>query len=233
MTHPLISIVLPVHNEAGYVESVVASYKEALQRLPQPYEIILVPNGCRDNSAEVCRALAERDPDVRVVESERGGWGRAVKLGLKEARGQILCYTNLARTNPQDLLLHLLYAIAHPQVVIKANRKIRDNLRRRLGGLLYNIECRTLFDLTCWDINGTPKVFPRAYEKLLALTRDDDLVDAEFNLICRLEGYPLLEVPVFARGRQGGKSTTNYSSALKMYWGAYQLWRDRRRKRER
>lgn len=230
MTQPLISIVLPVYNEAGYVESVVDGYREALQKIPHPYEIILVPNGCRDNSSQICRAIAEREPSVRVVESDRGGWGLAVKLGLQRARGQILCYTNLARTSAEDLALHLLYAIAHPQTVVKANRKIRDNWRRRLGGLLYNIECRTLFDLSCWDINGTPKVFPRAFDKLLALTRDDDLIDAEFNLICRREGYPLLEVPIFARGRHGGKSTTSYSSALRMYRGAYRLWREGRRK---
>jgi glycosyltransferase involved in cell wall biosynthesis len=221
--------VLPVYNEAGYVESVVNSYTEALARQPHSYEIILVPNGCRDNSAEVCREISERDPAVRVVESEQGGWGRAVKLGLKEARGDVLCYTNLARTSPQDLLLHLLYAIAHPQVVVKANRKIRDSWKRRVGGLLYNIECRTLFDLSCWDVNGTPKVFPRSFDKLLSLTRDDDLIDAEFNLICSREGYPLLEVPTFARGRHGGKSTTTYSSALRMYLGAYKLWRERRK----
>jgi glycosyltransferase involved in cell wall biosynthesis len=234
VTQPVISIVLPVYNEAGYVDSVVGSYRESLKKLPHSFEIILVPNGCRDNSAEVCRALAERDACVRVVESEQGGWGRAVKLGLREARGQILCYTNLARTSPQDLVLHLLYAVAHPQVVIKANRKIRDNWRRRLGGLLYNLECRTLFDLTCWDVNGTPKVFPRDFDKLLGLTRDDDLIDAEFNLICRREGYPLLEVPTFARGRHGGgKSTTNYSSAVRMYLGAYNLWRERKTSKER
>jgi glycosyltransferase involved in cell wall biosynthesis len=230
VTEPLISIVLPVYNEAGYVESVVASYTESLARQPHSYEIILVPNGCTDNSAEVCRKISERDPSrLRVVESEQGGWGRAVKLGLKEARGDVLCYTNLARTSPQDLLLHLLYAIAHPQVVVKANRKIRDSWKRRVGGLLYNIECRTLFDLSCWDVNGTPKVFPRSFDKLLGLTRDDDLIDAEFNLICSREGYPLLEVPTFARGRHGGKSTTTYSSALRMYLGAYTLWRARRK----
>jgi glycosyltransferase involved in cell wall biosynthesis len=232
VTPPLISIVLPVYNEAGYLETVVANYREALARVPHTYEIILVPNGCTDDSPAICRALAESDPSVRVVESEKGGWGLAVNLGLSEARGQILCYTNMARTSPQDLVLHLLYAIVHPEVVIKANRKIRDNWRRRFGALLYNFECRALFDLYCWDINGTPKVFPRSFDKLLALTRHDDLVDAEFNMICRREGYPLLEVPTFTRGRHGGKSTTNYSSALKMYWGAYKLWRERRPKRE-
>ena len=229
MNDPLFSIVLPVHNESEYVESVIEAYQKALTQLGHSYELVLVINGCRDNSAEVCRQMAERDTSVRVIESERGGWGLAVKLGLSAARGSILCYTNLARTAPQDLLRHLLDAVAHPQVVVKANRKVRDNWKRRLGGLLYNLECRTLFDLSTWDVNGTPKVFPRSFAKLLALTRDDDLIDAEFNLICRREGYPLLEVPVFSSGRQGGKSTTTVSSAVKMYWGAYNLWREQRK----
>ncbi len=119
----------------------------------------------------------------------------------------------------------LLYGVVNPGVVVKANRKIRENWRRRMGSLLYNLECRALFDLSYWDINGTPKVFPRQFDKLLALTRDDDLIDAEFNVVCRREGYPMLEVPIFASRRHGGTATTNYRSAVKMYWGAYQLWR--------
>ena len=95
--------------------------------------------------------------------------------------------------------------------------------------MLYNLECRALFDLSYWDINGTPKVFPRSFDKLLSLTRDDDLIDAEFNIICRREGYQVLEVPIFSCLRHGGKSVTNYRSAIKMYWGAIRLWRNIRR----
>lgn len=124
----------------------------------------------------------------------------------------------------------LRYAMACPEAVIKVNRKIRENWRRRLGSLFYNIECRALFDLSYWDINGTPKIFPRSFDKLLQLTRDDDLIDAEFNLICRRENYPVIEVPIVSFRRHGGKSTTNYNSALKLYWGAFQMWRDERAK---
>jgi glycosyltransferase involved in cell wall biosynthesis len=204
----------------------VLRFEEALEKVPAAHEFILVTNGCRDDSAEVCAAMAAENKSVRAINSERGGWGLAVRLGLSEARGDIICYTNLARTNPRDLTLLLLYAIAHPEVVIKTNRKIRDNWRRRLGSLIYNLECRALFDLSYWDINGTPKVFPRSFDKLMALERDDDLIDAEFNAICRRENYPVLEVPVFSHRRHGGKSTTNYGSALRMYWGAYKLWRE-------
>ena len=70
--------------------------------------------------------------------------------------------------------------------------------------------------------------FRASFDKLLQLTRDDDLIDAEFNLICRRENYPVIEVPIVSFRRHGGKSTTNYNSALKLYWGAFQMWRDER-----
>ena len=112
--------------------------------------------------------------------------------------------------------------------MIKANRKIREHWTRRLGSLLYNMECRTLFDLSNWDVNGTPKVFPRAFAKLLELTRDDDLIDLEFSVICRHESYPMLEVPIFSHRRHGGRSTTSLRSAVRLYWGAYTMWREAR-----
>jgi glycosyltransferase involved in cell wall biosynthesis len=223
MSDRLLSIVLPVHNQGDHIRPIVEEYLVALGRIPAAHELILVPNGCRDDSVEVCTALAAEQPTARVVPTDPGGWGRAVIAGLKAAEGDILCYTNSARTEAKDLTLLLLYALAHPGTVIKANRKIREHWSRRVGSLLYNIECRTLFDLSCWDVNGTPKVFPREFTKLLALTHGDDLIDAEFNLVCRREDYPMIEVPIFSHRRHGGRSTTNWRSAVKMYVGAYRL----------
>jgi glycosyltransferase involved in cell wall biosynthesis len=225
MSAPLTSVVLPVHDQAEHIGEVVAEYVGALERSGIRWEILLVPNACRDGSDDICARLAADHEHVRTVPCELGGWGRAVRRGLAEARGDLLCYTNSARTTPEELLLLLLYANTFPQVVVKANRKIREHWTRRIGSLLYNLECRTLFDLSNWDVNGTPKVFPRSFERLMALTRDDDLIDAEFSWICRREGYPILEVPIFSTRRHGGRSTTTLASAIRMYVGAYRLWR--------
>lgn len=222
----MISIILPVHNQEDHIGKIVGDYVATLEPLPIEYEILLVTNNCRDKSPLICQKLSQEFDSVRTIDTPKGGWGHSVRLGVKEARGDLLCYTNSARTSCEILKLVLLYAISFPNAVVKANRKIRDNWRRRLGSLIYNLECRALFDLPTWDINGTPKVFPRACGKLLELSRDDDLIDAEFNAICRQQGYQILEVPVLATERHGGKSTTNYKSALKMYWGAYELWRN-------
>jgi glycosyltransferase involved in cell wall biosynthesis len=195
--------------------------------MPRETEIILVVNGATDASAEVCAALAAENDRVRWLELPEAGWGRAVRAGLADARGDVLCYTNSARTTPEMLRLMLVYEHAYPNVVLKASRRIRDNWRRRLGSVLYNLEARALFDLAVWDVNGTPKVFPRKFERLMQLQRNDDLIDLEFVVTCQREGYPIIDVPILATVRHGGKSTTNYGAALKLYVGAWRMARER------
>lgn len=220
------SVILPVYNQADHIHRVVSEYDTALTTtLRIQHELILVVNGSTDGSYEACCDIAKRIEHVRAIQTAQQGWGLAVKTGIAEARGDVLCYTNSARTTARDLAMVLLHASLDPNVVVKAARKIRESGLRRFGSLLYALECRALFDLANWDINGTPKAFPRRFERLLALTRNDDLIDLEFNVICRQENYPMLEVPIFSRSRHGGRSTTSLESAWRLYWGAYRMWR--------
>jgi glycosyltransferase involved in cell wall biosynthesis len=224
MSYHLASVVLPVYNQADHIETVLLEYLKALSRLDFPTEILPVINGPRrDDSLEICRSLQQKDNRIRTLCIDQGGWGRAVRHGLANAGGDLICYTNSARTTAKDLVLMMLYGSVHDDCVVKANRKIRENWKRRLGSLLYNLECRNLFDLAYWDINGTPKVFPRSFAPLMELQEDGDLIDLEFNAICRRQDYQVLEVPVFSKTRHSGRSTTNWRSAYRMYTGAYRL----------
>jgi len=232
MSYKLASVVLPVYNQAEHIETVLREYLTACQRLDFPVEILPVINGPRrDQSLEVCQALEQQHPSIRTQCIDQGGWGRAVRHGLSQAGGDLICYTNSARTTAKDLVLMLLYGSVHNDCVVKANRKIRESWRRRLGSLLYNLECRYLFDLAYWDINGTPKVFPRSFTPLMNLQENGDLIDLEFNAICRRLEYQVLEVPIFSKTRHSGRSTTNWRSAYRMYRGAFEL-KDRLKRAE-
>jgi glycosyltransferase involved in cell wall biosynthesis len=223
----LATVILPVYNQADHIQSVLEDYVTATKRLNFACELLPVVNGPRrDKSLEICRTLEQQYPMIRTECIDEGGWGRAVRHGLAKAKGEMLCYTNSARTTSKELVLMLLYASVHENCVVKANRKIRENWRRRLGSLLYNLECRALFDLPYWDINGTPKVFYRRQAALMELTRSDDLIDLEFNAICRRESYEVIEVPIFSTSRHSGRSTTSLASAYRMYAGALQLRKD-------
>lgn len=224
MSVGLVSVVLPVYNQADHIESVLAGHLAALKDFHVGYELLAVVNGVRrDASFEICQAMQARHPEVRALCIDEPGWGRAVRHGIAQARGDLICYTNSARTTADDLLLSLVYGTVHPDAVIKANRKIRASARRRLGSLLYNLEARALFDLPYWDVNGTPKVFSRRHAKLLELASDGDLIDLEFCIACRREGYRVVELPIFSSKRHSGQSTTSFKSAWRMYWGAWRM----------
>jgi dolichol-phosphate mannosyltransferase len=227
-TYKLVSLILPVYNQGAHITRIVSQYSTFLSSIKTPYEMLIITNGCTDSSFDICQKLSQENPAIRVINIESGGWGLAVITGIAQAKGDLICYTNTARTGPQELALTLLYALSNPGVIIKANRKIRESGMRRFGSLLFNLECRAFFDLYYWDVNGTPKIFPRENVRLLNLQRTDDLIDLEFNIICQEEQYPVLEVPLFSYRRHGGKSTTRFGSAYKMYLGAFQMWLQRR-----
>jgi glycosyltransferase involved in cell wall biosynthesis len=227
-----ISVVLPIYNQADHVERIVTGFVAALSHLKHTAEVLLVVNGNRDGSLDRCRDLAATFPEVKVIHLEKSGWGRAVRAGFEAARGRILSYTNAARTSPEVLALHVMLAIANPQCAIKANRRLRFPFHRRVGSVLYNLECRYLYGLPVWDVNGTPKALSRDTYELFHLEENGDLIDVEFILNCKTKGVQIIEVPIVSTERHGGESTTNFSSAFKMYWGAVKLFskfRDRLR----
>jgi hypothetical protein len=209
----LVSVVLPAAGAPIDLE-VVREYDAALEGLPAGHEFLLVSDG---GSAAACDALADALPSVRSVRHGDARWGAAVRAGLAAAGGDVLCFTNLERTSPDVLREVLDLAVAHPGVVLRANRRTRDTWPQRVGSLLFNLECRLFLRVLTWDINGTPKVFPRRFSALLNLRRDDDLLDAEFAVVCERERYPTLEVPVDARPRAAAPRTLSVTAAARIY----------------
>jgi dolichol-phosphate mannosyltransferase len=84
----LLSIVLPVYNEAGVLDELVAQVTTAARACGIRYEIVLVNDGSRDGSGEMLDRLAADDEHVRVVHLARNfGHQAAVHAGLAYTRG--------------------------------------------------------------------------------------------------------------------------------------------------
>lgn len=215
---PTFSVILPLYKQVAHVEHLYNTYTTHLDKLADTWELIFVVNGANDGSVEKLNSINTRD-NVRVCWLEKGGWGRAVKYGLAEGKGKYLCYTNSARTDIDDLMLILNYARVNNDNVVKATRIVREKLIRKIGSTLYNFQCRLLYKVPIWDVNGTPKVIPRHIYKDLDITSDDDLIDAEVIIKCVRNKVRIIEIPVILTARISGSSTTNFASAYKMYSG--------------
>ena len=222
MDNPTFSIILPLYKQVNHAEFLYNSYTSNLATLNETWELLFVVNGANDGAVEKLNSLNKLE-NVRVLWLEKGGWGRAVKFGLSQGKGKYLCYTNSARTEISDLLLILNYAKVNNDNVVKATRIIREKLVRKIGSTLYNLECRILYKVPIWDVNGTPKVIPKKVYDQLNITSDDDLIDAEIIIKCDRNKSLIIDIPVVSTTRISGSSTTNFMSAYKMYSGLFRF----------
>lgn len=216
------SIILPLYKQADHAVDLYNMYVSNLNLWSDSWELLFIVNGVNDGTADKLKKINTYN-NVQVHYLEKGGWGRAVKCGLSKASGKYLCYTNSARTEITDLIMILKYAEVNDDNVVKATRIIREALIRKMGSVLYNLECRLLFKVPVWDVNGTPKVIPQKIYKQINITSEDDLIDAEIIALCAKNNFRIIEIPVVSTKRISGKSTTNFKSAFKMYMGLFRL----------
>lgn len=220
---PRISVILPIYNQSEQLDYLFKQYTTRLPDLNVSWELLFIVNGSTDDSYEKAKRLAAQNPNVIVHNLELGGWGRAVKFGLANAKGELVCYTNSARTTIDDLILILTYGLANDRTVIKTTRVIRESFTRKIGSILYNYENRILLGTPLWDVNGTPKVIPSKYLKDISLISDGDLIDAELMARIYRNQVQIVEILILSTKRIGGRSTTSFKSAWKMYKGLFEL----------
>ena len=84
---PLISIIVPVYNTAEYLPQCVDSICAQTYR---NIEIILVDDGSKDNSGDICDSYAEKDERIRVIHKSNGGQGEARNFGLDVCHGEYI-----------------------------------------------------------------------------------------------------------------------------------------------
>ena len=84
-----LSIVLPIFNEARSIPELLLEIQGALTAYD--YEIIAVNDGSKDNSMEVLRGLAAKEPRIKVIDLRRNyGQTAAINAGIQDATGEII-----------------------------------------------------------------------------------------------------------------------------------------------
>jgi glycosyltransferase involved in cell wall biosynthesis len=87
---PRISIVIPVYNEEAILEAAVKDLLDRLSEFKFSYELILAENGSKDATVALATELSKRFPAVRSFSLGEPNYGKALKRGIQDARGEIV-----------------------------------------------------------------------------------------------------------------------------------------------
>jgi glycosyltransferase involved in cell wall biosynthesis len=106
-----VSVVIPVYNSEGSLEPLIERLRPVLTSAAA-YEILLVNDGSRDNSAAVARELAGKFPEVQLIDLSRNyGQHNALLCGIRKARYEVILTLDDDLQHPPEEIPKLLEAL--------------------------------------------------------------------------------------------------------------------------
>ena len=111
---PIISIIVPVYNAEKYLHRCVESI---LAQSFTDFELLLINDGSKDNSGEICEEYAEMDSRIRVFHKKNGGASAARNYGLDKATGKYICFIDADDWVDKDYIESLLPTEGEDMVV--------------------------------------------------------------------------------------------------------------------
>lgn len=89
---PSISVIVPAYQAEKYLKNCVESVRK---QTFQDWELLLIDDGSRDGTRDICDACAKEDDRIRVFHKKNGGVSSARNYGLQEAKGDYIAFLDV------------------------------------------------------------------------------------------------------------------------------------------
>lgn len=232
-----LSLVIPAYNESARIERTLRAYAPALGSWG---EMIVVPNNCSDDTADVARSLAAKLGGIRVVEiRENVGKGGAVREGFRQATGEYVGFVDADLATPAEDLVRVADVAFQNDGAIGSRWAAGSEVSgrtfgRSLASRVFAGMARGLLKLDVHDTQCGVKMFHRRFlQAYLSASHVNDLAfDVEMLLILRDAGARIREVPTRWIAQPGSSTLGNLPSFVKhgmrMSISIFKLWWERR-----
>jgi len=227
VTEPSLLLLIPAYNEARRIEPVLRDYGRYFQEHYRgKFQLVVVLNGCRDNTLEVVRRVAVDFPAISTLEfADPIGKGGALIEGLKLAPlADLIGYVDADGATPPQAFHDLVKRAGEADCVIGSRwlpgsvLHVEQSGRRRFASRVFHLIVELLFGMHIRDTQCGAKVMHRkAVEAIHSSLRIADMA-FDINLLYSLKhaGYRVLEVPTEWTDKIGSKVTL-FRTSLTMF----------------
>jgi dolichyl-phosphate beta-glucosyltransferase len=223
-----LSVVIPAYNEVARLGNTLRAVVGYLQQNFPDGELIVVDDGSADGTADLARTVFQDSGSLRtsvISYKSNLGKGRAVRLGLLAARGDVALFSDADLSTPIAEAPKLVDPIVNGQYDVTFGSRALDrqligvhqSWRREQGGRVFNLVVRLATGLPFWDTQCGFKAFRMSACRPLieAATVDRFGFDVELLYLAFRAGLNLKEIPVRWDHNEGSKVTL-FTDSFKM-----------------
>jgi glycosyltransferase involved in cell wall biosynthesis len=215
MDAPVVSIVAPAYNEAKNLAAFLQAMIPVLDALGEPWEIVFVDDGSRDNTLGILLAARSADPRLKVVGLARNfGKDVALSAGLAHARGRAVIPIDCDLQHPPEIIPEMVarWRAGADMVVGVRSRRTEEGLLRRTSARLYYGLMRRITHVELPANAGDFRLLDR---KIVDVINQMPERCRFMKGIFAWPGFKTETVEFRANARSGGRST----------WSLWKLWR--------
>jgi len=204
---PLISVVAPVYNEEALIREFHERVSATMDSLGEPWELILVNDGSRDETPALLDAIQREDPDHVVVVHFARNFGHqlAITAGMDYARGDAVVTIDSDLQDPPEVIVDLVKQWQEGYEVVYAVRAEREGetwFKLFTAGLFYRLIQR----LTSVTIPMEAGDFRLLDRKALAYLRSMREHSRFVRAMTSWVGFRQIGVPYRRQARKAGET---------------------------
>ena len=206
MSKPFLSVIIPAYNEAERLPSTLLDMDRRLSGKQYAYEILVVNDGSRDNTAEVVRNMAGTVRNLKLIDNEvNKGKGGVVRQGMLLAEGEFRVFTDADNATSIDHFDRMQPYFDQGYEVVICSRAHKESVLdpaqpwyRQIPGRIGNLIIQVLVLPGIWDTQCGFKAFSAgASEKIFRLGKVRGWgFDVEALALAKKFGYRIKEIPV-------------------------------------
>lgn len=209
-----LSLIIPAHNEEKRIAKTLQDYGKFFEKkYGKDLEIIVVLNGCTDNTLNVVRGFEKKYSCISHLDFKLSGKGFAVIKGFKVARGDLIGFSDADDATTASEFYKLVQNMDGYEGSI-GSRWMQDSVVipkqprvRRIAGRGFNFLNRIMFGLKFKDTQCGAKLFSKKVVKKITpnLGITEWAFDADVLYEIKREGFKIKEVAIKWQDVQGSK----------------------------
>ena len=203
-----ISIMFPLYKDKRTVKKMIIRTIELMKKLKKKYEIVMVDDGCPENSGLYARKFINKKNIKIIFHKKNLGYGAAIKTGLKYCKNNWIFQTDGDAEYDVFDLKKLIKFADSSDLVITYRLKKKYNTNRIVISWIYNFILRNLFVTNFKDISTGSRLINKNIMKKIKLNSNSPFIGAELAIKSKYIGFKIKEVGIHTYPRTFGSGSS-------------------------